>query len=296
MGTTLNRAAYEKLIAEDIEWVSAQPKTLERDHIVQVLRASPGLEYDLTTEREQHGIAVLELQQQVDAERERADGLAADLAACVVSRDRALRQRGDAIDEKFVATAERDAANERGEAEHRRAERHKARCREAAQALIAEIGATGPEDIEDTAGRAVEVIRAALERAKRAEAENAERHQRILDMRDEHDEAGAQWGERIIKAEAREWIEADEARVEAEAEVERLRDGESHALTVADEKVYRALQILGESGRSDYDARRDAQAVLTSGGDARITKALEILTYSSCSHCLRAIAALKNEP
>ncbi len=41
MGTTLNRSAYEKLVAEDIEWLLRQPRTLERDHIEQILRDSP---------------------------------------------------------------------------------------------------------------------------------------------------------------------------------------------------------------------------------------------------------------
>lgn len=36
----MNRWAYEKLIAEDLEWLMAQPRTLERDHIADVLRWS----------------------------------------------------------------------------------------------------------------------------------------------------------------------------------------------------------------------------------------------------------------
>lgn len=45
-GTKMNRASYEQLIAEDVAWLLAQPRTLERDHIETVLRASPGREYD----------------------------------------------------------------------------------------------------------------------------------------------------------------------------------------------------------------------------------------------------------
>lgn len=37
MGTRMNRQAYERLIKEDLEALSALPDTLERDHISQVL-------------------------------------------------------------------------------------------------------------------------------------------------------------------------------------------------------------------------------------------------------------------
>ena len=40
MGMVVNREAYQKLIDEDIEWVIKQPRTLERDHIVSVLKNS----------------------------------------------------------------------------------------------------------------------------------------------------------------------------------------------------------------------------------------------------------------
>lgn len=42
----LTRAGYEQLIAEDIAWLLQQPRTLERDHIEAVLRASPAREYE----------------------------------------------------------------------------------------------------------------------------------------------------------------------------------------------------------------------------------------------------------
>ena len=48
MGTTLNRSAYEKLIAENIEWLLKQPRTLERDHIEAIVRRSADHEYALT--------------------------------------------------------------------------------------------------------------------------------------------------------------------------------------------------------------------------------------------------------
>ena len=37
MPTTLNRDAYDKLLSEDIIWLMCQPRTLERDHIEQIL-------------------------------------------------------------------------------------------------------------------------------------------------------------------------------------------------------------------------------------------------------------------
>ena len=40
MGMIVNREAYQKLIDEDIEWLMKQPRTLERDHIVSVLKNS----------------------------------------------------------------------------------------------------------------------------------------------------------------------------------------------------------------------------------------------------------------
>ena len=40
MGMIVNREAYQKLIDEDIEWLLKQPRTLERDHIVSVLKNS----------------------------------------------------------------------------------------------------------------------------------------------------------------------------------------------------------------------------------------------------------------
>jgi len=46
MSTTLNRKSYEKLIAEDICWLKAIPRTLERDHILAVLENSVGRYYD----------------------------------------------------------------------------------------------------------------------------------------------------------------------------------------------------------------------------------------------------------
>lgn len=46
MGTKLNKNGYSKLIAEDIEWLLDQPRSLERDHIHDVLKESINLIYD----------------------------------------------------------------------------------------------------------------------------------------------------------------------------------------------------------------------------------------------------------
>ena len=36
----INREAYQKLIDEDVVWILKQPRSLERDHIVSVLKNS----------------------------------------------------------------------------------------------------------------------------------------------------------------------------------------------------------------------------------------------------------------
>ncbi len=46
MPTILNRAAYERLIEEDIEILMELPDSLERQHAIGVLRESVGLYYD----------------------------------------------------------------------------------------------------------------------------------------------------------------------------------------------------------------------------------------------------------
>ena len=46
MGTTLNRRAYQRLIDEDLEWLEKQPRSLEREHIKDIVRLSPSREYD----------------------------------------------------------------------------------------------------------------------------------------------------------------------------------------------------------------------------------------------------------
>lgn len=47
MGTIISKEAYEKLINEDIEWlVNNTEQTLERDHIVSVLKQSIKLLYE----------------------------------------------------------------------------------------------------------------------------------------------------------------------------------------------------------------------------------------------------------
>jgi len=41
----LNKEGYQQLIDEDIVWLEKIPRTLERDHIIDVLRASVAHEY-----------------------------------------------------------------------------------------------------------------------------------------------------------------------------------------------------------------------------------------------------------
>lgn len=50
MTMPLTRSAYEKLIAEDIQWLMSQPRSLERDHIWAVLQASADHEYGESAE------------------------------------------------------------------------------------------------------------------------------------------------------------------------------------------------------------------------------------------------------
>ena len=40
MGMMMNRESYERLIQEDIAWLNTIPRTLERDHIIDVLEDS----------------------------------------------------------------------------------------------------------------------------------------------------------------------------------------------------------------------------------------------------------------
>ena len=46
MSCKLNRAAYQKLVDEDVEWLLAQPRALERDHVIDIVKESVGYYYD----------------------------------------------------------------------------------------------------------------------------------------------------------------------------------------------------------------------------------------------------------
>jgi hypothetical protein len=46
MAGTMNKATYEKVIAQDVEWLEKQPRTLEREHILKVLEWAVRYEYD----------------------------------------------------------------------------------------------------------------------------------------------------------------------------------------------------------------------------------------------------------
>lgn len=41
----LNQPSYDKLIAEDLQWLCSLPRTLERDHVIQIVEASSEHEY-----------------------------------------------------------------------------------------------------------------------------------------------------------------------------------------------------------------------------------------------------------
>jgi hypothetical protein len=41
----MSRESYEQMIREDLEWLMAQPRTLEREHIAEIVRQSPDREY-----------------------------------------------------------------------------------------------------------------------------------------------------------------------------------------------------------------------------------------------------------
>ena len=44
----MSRIAYEAVVKEDIEWLLKQPLTLEREHIIMIVRASVEHEYPPT--------------------------------------------------------------------------------------------------------------------------------------------------------------------------------------------------------------------------------------------------------
>lgn len=46
MGTTMNKQAYQKLIDENVEWLLQQEKTLERDHIISIVKNSVTFYYE----------------------------------------------------------------------------------------------------------------------------------------------------------------------------------------------------------------------------------------------------------
>ena len=41
----MSRGEYEKLVVENIDWLLAQPRTLEREHVILIVRASVDHEY-----------------------------------------------------------------------------------------------------------------------------------------------------------------------------------------------------------------------------------------------------------
>jgi hypothetical protein len=75
MSGKMNRPAYEKLIEENIAWLNKYPDTLERRHIEQILRSSPGHEYSsLQMERDELMELLLSLQTRIRDWQESAIG------------------------------------------------------------------------------------------------------------------------------------------------------------------------------------------------------------------------------
>lgn len=76
MSSKLTRAAYRQLIGEDIAWLEAQPRTLERDHIIAIVRESERYYYD-SAQAEAVGAVHTRALRPLD-ERERARVLASE--------------------------------------------------------------------------------------------------------------------------------------------------------------------------------------------------------------------------
>lgn len=62
MPCQLNKAAYEQLIKEDVEWLRQQPRTLERHHIEQVLLSSVDCYYPPRAYQDADPYAINELE------------------------------------------------------------------------------------------------------------------------------------------------------------------------------------------------------------------------------------------
>lgn len=46
MSSKMARSSYKTMLAEDLEWLLKQPRTLERDHIAEIMRRSLVHEYE----------------------------------------------------------------------------------------------------------------------------------------------------------------------------------------------------------------------------------------------------------
>lgn len=76
MGTNMNSDAYRKLIDEDLEWLNKQPRTLEREHIKQIVEDSINLYYP-------HLVENLAIHDVVDSACfDYVDGINMDCAKC----------------------------------------------------------------------------------------------------------------------------------------------------------------------------------------------------------------------
>lgn len=64
MGFIMNKIAYVEMVEQDIDWLMKQPRTLEREHIVAVLRNSVEMIYGKLPPVD--GTAVVRLEEECD--------------------------------------------------------------------------------------------------------------------------------------------------------------------------------------------------------------------------------------
>lgn len=99
MSGTITRAAYQQLVDEDICWLERQPRTLERDHVIDIVRHSVEVYYgELRDLRDQVAQLTLELTgcratlaeeyALGDADRQTIATLRAQVAQLTLERDR----------------------------------------------------------------------------------------------------------------------------------------------------------------------------------------------------------------
>jgi hypothetical protein len=65
----MSRESYEKLIEENLRWLLLQPRTLEREHIAEILRVSPAYEYGANADAVHLATSNLSLQRKLKEAR-----------------------------------------------------------------------------------------------------------------------------------------------------------------------------------------------------------------------------------